>query len=84
MSKNKKSKSPVTGQEYQASSEPRYTGIPTFMRSPLATTLDDLEIALVGVFVFTIAFIAALVSVEELYGKNSTSNDKKSKPKPKK
>ena len=49
MSKNKKSKSPVTGQEYQASSEPRYTGIPTFMRSPLATTLDDLEIALVGV-----------------------------------
>ena len=49
MSKNKKSKSPVTGQEYQASSEPRYTGIPTFMRSPLASTLDDLEIALIGV-----------------------------------
>jgi len=41
-------------------------------------------IALVGVFVFTVAFIAALVSVEELYGKNSKSNDKKSKPKPKK
>ena len=49
MSKNKKSKSPVTGEEYQASSEPRYTGIPTFMRSPLASTLDDLEIALIGV-----------------------------------
>jgi len=49
MSKNKKSKSPVTGQEYQASSEPRYTGIPSFMRSPIATSLDALNIALVGV-----------------------------------
>ena len=49
MSKNKKSRSPVTGQEYQASSEPRYSGIPTFMRSPLASSLDDVEIALIGV-----------------------------------
>jgi len=49
MSKNKKSKSPVTGEEYQASSEPRYTGIPSFMRSPIATSLDALNIALVGV-----------------------------------
>ncbi len=49
MSKNKKSKSPVTGQEYQASSEPRYTGIPSFMRSSVATSLQDLDIALVGV-----------------------------------
>ena len=49
MSKNKKSKSPVTGQEYQASSEPRYTGIPSFMRSPIATSLNELNIALVGV-----------------------------------
>jgi len=29
--------------------EPRYCGIPTFMRTPLATNLNDLDIALVGV-----------------------------------
>ncbi len=29
--------------------EPRYSGIPTFMRTPLATDLSDLDIALVGV-----------------------------------
>ncbi len=29
--------------------EPRYCGIPTFMRTPLATDLNDLDIALVGV-----------------------------------
>jgi len=29
--------------------EPRYSGIPTFMRTPLATTLNGLDIALVGV-----------------------------------
>lgn len=29
--------------------EPRYSGIPTFMRAPLATKLDSLDIALVGV-----------------------------------
>jgi guanidinopropionase len=29
--------------------EPRYSGIPTFMRTPLATNLNSLDIALVGV-----------------------------------
>ena len=29
--------------------EPRYCGIPTFMRTPLAADLNDLDIALVGV-----------------------------------
>ncbi|MCP4689216.1 MAG: agmatinase, partial [Desulfobacterales bacterium] len=29
--------------------DPRYCGIPTFMRTPLATNLDDLDIALIGV-----------------------------------
>ena len=29
--------------------EPRYSGIPTFMRAPLATNLNSLDIALVGV-----------------------------------
>jgi guanidinopropionase len=29
--------------------EPRYSGIPTFMRAPLATNLNNLDIALVGV-----------------------------------
>jgi len=29
--------------------EPRYSGIPTFMRTPLATNLEGLDIALVGV-----------------------------------
>ncbi|MFK5926101.1 MAG: agmatinase [Desulfuromusa sp.] len=29
--------------------EPRYCGIPTFMRTPLASSLNDLDIALVGV-----------------------------------
>ena len=29
--------------------EPRYCGIPTFMRTPLATDLNDLDIALIGV-----------------------------------
>ena len=29
--------------------EPRYCGIPTFMRTPLATDLSNLDIALVGV-----------------------------------
>ncbi|HEY5762306.1 MAG TPA: arginase family protein, partial [Rhodocyclaceae bacterium] len=29
--------------------EPRYTGIATFMRAPLADSLEDLDIALVGV-----------------------------------
>ncbi len=29
--------------------EPRYSGIPTFMRTPIVTNFDDLDIALVGV-----------------------------------
>ena len=45
----KKYKSPVTGKEYIASQEPRYSGIPTFMRTPLADSLEGLDIALAGV-----------------------------------
>jgi len=33
----------------EAMSRPRFTEIPTFMRAPLAETLDDLDIALIGV-----------------------------------
>lgn len=40
---------PVTGEELQPIHEPRYTGIPTFMRVPLMRRLDDTDIALVGV-----------------------------------
>ncbi len=35
--------------EYNPMNEPRYCGIPTFMRTPFATDLKDLDIALVGV-----------------------------------
>ena len=38
---DKKYKSPVTGKEYIASQEPRYSGIPTFMRTPLADSLEN-------------------------------------------
>jgi len=42
-------RSPVTGREHDPMSEPRFADLPTFMRTPLATTLDGLDIALVGV-----------------------------------
>jgi len=35
--------------KYDPMNEPRYCGIPTFMRTPLVTSLNDLDIALVGV-----------------------------------
>jgi guanidinopropionase len=35
--------------EHDPMNEPRYSGIPTFMRTPLATNLNGLDIALVGV-----------------------------------
>ena len=34
---------------HNSMNEPRYSGIHTFMRTPLATTLNGLDIALVGV-----------------------------------
>lgn len=37
------------GAPYDPSLEPRYTGIATFMRAPLATSLEGLDIGLVGV-----------------------------------
>jgi len=42
-------RSPVTGQEYVSMRAPRFTEIPTFMRAPLAESLEGLDIALVGV-----------------------------------
>tara|TARA_Y100000590_G_scaffold434068_1_gene551855 strand:- start:3425 stop:4405 length:981 start_codon:yes stop_codon:yes gene_type:complete len=45
----KKYRSPVTGKEYSPNEEPRYSGMSTFMRTPFATTLNDLDIALAGV-----------------------------------
>ena len=44
-----KKRSPVTGDEYVAMTEPRYSEVPTFMRAPQVDSLDDLHIALVGV-----------------------------------
>ncbi len=42
-------RSPVTGKDFSPMDEPRFVDLPTFMRTPLATTLDDLDIGLVGV-----------------------------------
>ena len=39
----------MTEQIHNPMNEPRYCGIPTFMRTPLATNLSNLDIALVGV-----------------------------------
>jgi guanidinopropionase len=39
----------VTGEDYEPKTALRYTGIPTFLRTPVAATLDDVDIALVGV-----------------------------------
>ncbi len=42
-------RSPVTGREFDPMDEPRFVEVPTFMRAPLATTIDGLDVALVGV-----------------------------------
>lgn len=42
-------RSPVTGEEHVAMKRQRYTGIPTFMRTPVAENLADIDIALIGV-----------------------------------
>ena len=42
-------KSAVTGEAYDPKTAPRYTEIPTFMRTPHESQLDELDIALVGV-----------------------------------
>ena len=44
-----KRKSPVTGEEYEPHLQLRHTEIPTFLRAPLARSLEDVDIALVGV-----------------------------------
>lgn len=42
-------KSAVTGETYDPKMAPRYTEIPTFMRTPYGRRLNDLDIAIVGV-----------------------------------
>ena len=42
-------KSPVTGEIYDPKTSARYSEIPTFMRTPLASSLSEIDIALVGV-----------------------------------
>ncbi len=42
-------RSPVTGKESNPMEEPRFLELPTFLRTPFATTLDGLDIGLVGV-----------------------------------
>lgn len=42
-------KSAVTGEAYDPKMAPRYTEIPTFMRTPHGSRLKDLDIAIVGV-----------------------------------
>ncbi len=49
MTKKTTFKSPVTGKEYVGNLEPRYSGIPTFMRTPHAKSLKDIDIGLIGV-----------------------------------
>ena len=49
MSDSLKRRSPVTGEEYEPHLALRHTEIPTFLRAPLARTLHDVDIALVGV-----------------------------------
>ncbi len=49
MSDPYRKKSAVTGEAYDPKTAPRYTEIPTFMRTPHGTRLDELDIALVGV-----------------------------------
>ena len=42
-------RSPVTGEVFRPHEDLRFQGLPTFLRTPLAQTLEDLDIALVGV-----------------------------------
>ena len=42
-------KGPVDGVEYEPMKEPRYGEIATFMRAPLATSLEGVDIGLIGV-----------------------------------
>ncbi len=49
MTKKRTFKSPVTEKEYVGNLEPRYSGIPTFMRTPHAKSLKDIDIGLIGV-----------------------------------
>ena len=49
MTKKTTFKSPVTSKEYVANLEPRYSGIPTFMRTPHAKSLKGIDIGLIGV-----------------------------------
>ncbi len=42
-------KSAVTGEAYDPKTAPRYTEIPTFMRTPHQSRLNELDIAIVGV-----------------------------------
>ena len=42
-------RSPVTGESYDPMKQPRYSEVATFMRTPMASSLDELDIALVGV-----------------------------------
>jgi guanidinopropionase len=44
-----KKKSAVTGEAYDPKMAPRYTEIPTFMRTPHVSEVNDLDIALIGV-----------------------------------
>ncbi len=39
----------VDGREYEPMKEPRYAELATFMRAPLATSLDEVDIGLIGV-----------------------------------
>ena len=39
----------VDGRSYEPMKEPRYAEIPTFMRAPLASSLDGIDIGLIGV-----------------------------------
>jgi len=47
--KNYNKESAVGGDSYDPMQEPRFSEIATFMRAPLAESLDDLDIALIGV-----------------------------------
>jgi guanidinopropionase len=40
---------PVTGRSYEPMKEARYTGLATFMRAPVADSLDGIDIGLIGV-----------------------------------
>ena len=39
----------LSGEHYDPMREPRFTGLPTFMRAPFAESLEGLDIALIGV-----------------------------------